>query len=795
MKLPLSWLNEFVKIDEPVEKLADRLLNIGFEVEEIIRQGEDIQNVVTGKITKITKHPNADKLLICDTEINGKVTVIVTGANNVFEGAVVPVALPGAVLPNGKNIAEADLKGVMSYGMFCSGTELNIDDNVIDGAEVNGILILDKDIKTGQDIKKVLALDEVILDISLTANRPDCQSIYGISREIAAFYGQELVKPKITYTVSPSKSKKIPATIQNKTSCDYYTGHIVDNIKVEKSPKWLRDRLRFCGIRAINNIVDITNYVLLEIGQPLHAFDTRFINDEIIVRNAKKGEKITALDGNEYSLSEDMLVIADLKKPIAIAGVMGGEYSGIMSDTKTVFLEAARFKKGGVRRTSRKLGLRSDSSARYEKGVDLYSVDFGRDRALSLFEMLSAGTISNVYTEDFLEKNDKKVIETTIDAINKLLGITVPEKRITEILTALEFEVKKSDDKLICTVPKFREDVDNYTDLAEEVIRYYGYDNLTDGNMASTVPTTGGMSIKQANIENIRNILWANNCLEVLTYSFINPTSLDKLMLDKNDKRRNAIEIRNPLSAEYSTMRTQNISSILECAASNVSKKNDDFRLFEVARKYVPDTLPLKKLPSENDVLTLVFVGKNEDYYSIKSTLRNIIDVYVKDYTLKYSAENFIHPGMSADIFCGKENIGYMGKIHPEVAKNYSLPEYTFVAEVDLTKYISVPLSLAKFTPISKYPTVNRDIAVVVDDKFTVGELQSTIMSVAPSFIESVEMFDIYKGEKIAAGKKSVAFSIKIQSYDKTLVDSEINNIMNNIIEVLNKTYGASLRQ
>ena len=793
MKLPLSWLNEYVTVKDDPKTLADKLLNIGFEVEEIIYVGKGIENVVVGEIESIEKHPDADKLQVCSVNVGKEKLVIITGAHNIAVGDRVPIALDGANLPNGTHIVSSPLRGIMSYGMMCSGEELCIDDNVIEGAEVHGILILDKDAPVGEDVKKVLGLDEYVFDISVPANRPDCQSVYGMAREIAAIYGTQAKKPEIGYNEVKTEGKPVKVTIEASDLCSAYTGRVVSDVKIAKSPKWMRDRLRYVGIRAINNVVDVTNYVLAEIGQPLHAFDLNLVRNEIKVCRAASGEKIVALDGQAYELNEKMLVIADETKPVAIAGIMGGEYSGINEDTHSVFLEAARFAKENIRTTSRAIGLRSDSSARYEKGVDFDSVELGRERALTLFDKLGAGKVTSLASRGGEKEQPLKVIETTVDRINELFGITVKAEDMVRILTSLEFGVERDGNKLTVTVPKFREDVDNYTDLAEEVIRFYGYSELTEDFIKSVRPTVGGVSVRQKNISDIKNMMAAYGALEAYNYSFINYKVYDKLRIASDDPRRNVIRIINPLSEEFGVMRTQLVGSMLNSVYVNTSRKNNDFRLFEVARTYIPKSLPLTELPEEHDTLCAAFVGKSEDFYALKSVVGNVLKNRVK-LTIERSNEPFLHSGISIDLFEGGKKFGYVGKIHPTVAENFGIPEDVYVAEIDLSGFIFDAEKIVRFKPLPKFPIVDRDLAVTVKESCTVGELIACIRESIGELCESVELFDVYQGEQIESGFKSVAFSIKLYSDEKTLVDAQIQECMNRAVEGLGKQFGAKLR-
>ncbi|MBO5215103.1 MAG: phenylalanine--tRNA ligase subunit beta [Clostridia bacterium] len=792
MKLPLNWLKDYVDIDIEPKALADKLLGIGFEVEEIIYTGENIENVKVGQIVNIEKHPDADKLQVCTVNMGNETIIIVTAATNVAVGDKVPVALDDSHLPTGKHILASPLRGVMSYGMFCSGSELMIDDSVIEGAEVNGILILPADTVIGQDIKETLGLNEYVFDISIPANRPDCQSVYGLSREIAALFGQVAKKPSLEYTAYKSDLTIPQAKISNKELCSLYTGRLITDIKIEPSPKWMRDRLRNVGIRAINNIVDITNYVLMEIGQPLHAFDVSFIDEYIDVRRAKNGEKIVALDGKEYSLNEKMLVIADKNKALAIAGVMGGEYSGINDETKVCFLEAARFAKENIRATSRAIGLRSDSSARYEKGVDWNSVELGRERALALFAQLGAGKVTDLSTGDGVQKPEIKVITTTSDRINDLFGIVVEQEKMVETLTSLEFEVEEKGNTLVCKVPLFREDIDNYTDLAEEIIRFYGYDSLTEDFIKDAQPTVGGMTVRQKNIASIKNTMVALGAYECFTYSFINQKQYDLLCYAENAPERNTIRIINPLSEEFSVMRTQLVGSLLDSVYTNQSRKNGDFRGFEIAKAYIPKSLPVTELPYENDTLCIVYTGKEESFYTIKYGVEKVLDGRV-DYSIVRTSAPYLHPGIGADLVCDGKVFGSFGKIHPTVADNYGISADVYVAQIDLSGFINIEKDLVPFKSLPKFPLVDRDLAVIVKDEYTVGEMIECIKSAHP-LCYTVKLFDIYKGEQIESGYKSVAFSLKLRSDEKTLVDAQIQECMNAVMDALNKKFGAKLR-
>lgn len=795
MKVPILWLNDYVQVDDiSVEELSDKLVGVGFEVEEIIYTGEGIENVVVGKILDIKKHPDANKLQICMVDVGKEITTIVTGADNISVGNLVPVALDGAKLPDGKEIHSAPLRGVMSYGMMCSGSELNIDDTIIEGAEVHGILILPNTFEIGVDIKDALGLNQYILDIAVTANRADCQSVYGIAREVGAVLGRKVKSPNFKYKIEPAAMTLPNVSVENFDLCPRYTARLITDVTIEQSPKWMCDRLKLAGLHPINNVVDITNFVLLEMGQPLHAFDLRQIDSEIRVRTAFENEKIVALDEKEYNLNTSMLVIADKSKPLAIAGVMGGQYSGIASDTTTVLLESAKFARGSVRATSRALGLRSDSSARYERGVDWSSIDAGRERALALFYQLKAGKIADVAAQCETKAPTPKTIVTSAKQISDLLGIEVKAPAITKILKSLGFTVTQSDKKLSVEVPLFREDVENYTDLTEEVIRYYGYDNIRSTFLENAKPTVGGLSQRQKNINTLKTLLCSYGLYDAATYSFINEKQYNQLKIEKDSALRQTIKIRNPLSVEYAVMRTQLVGSMLKAVYNNTSRKNNDFKLFEISKTFIPNELPLENLPRENETLCICLVGDNHNFYELKEIVSQLLAMFDVKYKIQYSARPYVHPGISAEILTDGGNIGYFGKLHPEVAENFSVPENTFVCEITLESFIDIKGREKHYTPLPKFPAVNRDLAFVVEDKYLVGDIIDEIKNAGGNRCSDISLFDIYKGSQIEDGFKSVAFSFKIQPENKTLTDEEIQEVVNRIIDAVQEKFNAKLR-
>ena len=797
MKLPISWLKEYAAVGtSSPEEIAESLLRVGFEVEEIAELGTDIKNVVSAKVVSVKNHYNSDHLHVCMVDVGNEILQIVCGAPNVEPGIIVPCALNGATLPGGLEIKTGEIRGIRSYGMLCSGAELKLDDTVIEGAEVNGLLILPPSTPIGKDICEVLALHDFVLDVSVTANRPDCQSIVGLAREVAASMGVKFTPPSLKYKAFPIEDGQYFPDIQIKSSiCSRYTGRLIKNVKIESSPKWMRDRLRMVGIRPINNIVDITNYVLIEIGQPLHAFDLRFISEGIIVRTALDGEKITALDGKEHILDSSMLVIADHEKPVAIAGVMGGEYSGIMEDTADVFLEAANFERSSIRVTSRKIGLRSDSSARYEKGVDYQSVDSGRERALALISQLKAGKVIDFSSNRGIMAPRPRVIQTSVEQINSILGIDVKKTQIIKILKNLQFNVESpaSSSELSVTVPMFREDVEDFADLSEEVVRYTGYDNLKSTFFPTASFTKGGYDDNEKKMRDIKNILTGFGAYECLNYSFINENAFNLLKLKKTDKRRNALKLCNPLNEDTAVMRTLMSHSMLSTMALNLARGNEDFRLFELGRIYIPGQTDA--LPEERYVLSIGLTGKDEDYYSLKKIVDTVFAYFRIEPNVNYSEQPFLHSGKSADAVISKDVIASYGEVHPVVAESYNLNKDCYYGEIDITYLLSLKSEEIKFKPISKFPRVTRDIAVIVNDSVKVGDVISLLKSVCSDSLEDATLFDVYKGKQIEEGSKSLAFELKFRSVEKTLSDTEINEMMDKALNALKKNYGAKIRQ
>lgn len=789
MKVPISWLREFVEINVTPYELADKLVSCGFEVEEIIDEKESIKNVVTGKIVDITKHPDATKLLICKIDVaRGDLLQIVTGANNVFVDAIVPVCLDGAVLPDGKKITTGELRGVLSQGMLCSGSELNLDEDDFEGAGVNGIFIMPKDTPIGIDIKDYIGCDDIILDISITANRPDCNSIIGIAKEVAALLNTKFIEPTIKYTTKCDSSIKVDVIA--KDLCPNYIAHQVDNIVITKSPKWMRKRLKLTDHKPYNNIVDLTNYMLVEVGQPMHAFDKDYM-DSIIVRRAKENEPFTSLMDDKRVLDENVLVIANSTRPMAVAGVMGGKDSSICDTTQSVVLESAKFVRESIRRTSRRIKLESDSSHRYEKGIDLHSQTLAVDRALTIIDSENWGSISSVRSQVLSAEPFKKTIEFSADNIKAILGIEIPIKNINDILTALQFKVTIKENNIICEVPPSREDIDGINDIAEELIRFYGYDKIQTTLMDSAKQTIGQLNEKLAFSRLIRNQLVTKGLSEILTYSFTSPKYIGMLGLDKDTK---LIKLLNPLGEELSVMRTTLMNSMLETIKSNLSKGNKSAYLFEIARSFIAEQLPLNDLPKENNLISIGMYGDEVDYYSMKNIVDGILAYTTGNIEYKYSSKPYMHTGRSADVFINGVQVCSFGELHPVTQVRYDLSKRVYVCEIDIDTLYNFYDTSYQYKAVSKYPTVSRDIAVVVNKEVLSDTLINTIINNGGEFITSAKVFDVYEGTQVQHGMKSIALNMEF-SANKTMTEPEIVAIMDNIITALKKECNATIRE
>lgn len=800
MKVSLSWLKDFVDIDVDVNTLADKLVSAGFEVEEIIDASANMKNVVLGKIVKLEKHPDADKLQICQIDVGkDELVQIVTGAQNVSEGDLVPVALDNSLLPTGQEIKKGKLRGVASNGMLCSGEELKLTEDDYKGASVYGILIMNGEkYPLGTDMNVVLGNDEVVLDVAVTANRPDCNSVLGIAREVATVLRKPLKMPDTSFKTDKSLKVEdfVDVDVQAPDLCPRYMAAAVKDIKITKSPEIIQKRLKSVGLRPINNIVDITNYVLIEIGQPMHAFDKNNLGGgKIIPRRAKIGEKIVCLDEKEYTLDDSMLVICDADKPCAVGGVMGGLNSGINENTNTIVFESAKFLRDNIRRTSRKLNLRSDSSFRYERGIDFDSQRLGIMRALSLIDKYGWGKIADGIIDRLNGDLTRNTVVTSVAEINSILGIEVPENVVLEILNSLQIESTLKDGVLTCVCPAFRDDIENANDLAEEVIRLYGYDKIECTLLDKAHQTLGGKTREQQNVDIIKEICVSQGMSETLTYSFTTPKCFDILRMSAEDERRNCVKLLKPLGEDLSVMRTTLAYSTISMLASNFIKSNKTAKLFEVAKVYLPKDKDMKELPDEVLMLCMGMYGQGVDFF----TMKGAVEVLLKKFGIKadYTRADisYLHKGRSAQINVGKIVLGYLGEVHPQVADSFDVGERMYIAEINVDMLNSLADYSYTFVPIAKYPPMERDIAVVVDEKVAGGDLLACVRKGGGSLLVDASVFDIYRNkEALGADKKSVAINLVFRLNDRTLTEEEVNAKMNRILTKLTSEFNAVQR-
>lgn len=797
MLLPYSWLKDYVDVDVTPEELQAKLFSCGFEVEELTYLGKDVVNVVTGRITKTEKHPDADRLTICQVDcgaLGGR--QIVTAATNVFEGAVVPVALDNStVLHEGgvQKIKTGKLRGVVSEGMFCSGEELGISDDFYEGAEVNGILILDGDTLLGADIRPVVGIDDWIFDIAVTANRPDCQSVFGMAREVAAILKKPLRTPATDYTARPT-DVRITVEVREPALCPRYVGNYVADVKIGTSPRWMRRRLALCGLRSVSDVVDITNFVLLELGQPMHAFDRNYLEgDGVVVRRAAQGETITTLDEKQFTLTPENLLICDRKKGVALAGIMGGLNSEIKADTKEVFFEAAKFARDCVRRTSRALGQRSDSSARFEKGVDAYTCAFAMDRALHLVEQLGCGVPTACRADVNAEDMTPGIIRASYAQIDAVLGIEVPHADMAAILTRLGFGVTQTEGGMSVTVPLWREDVDGYPDLAEEIIRSYGYEHIAPTFLARAAVTRGGLSPAQKTEEKCKRVLQREGYMETCSYSFYSPKDFDLLRLPADAPERRAIRILNPIGEDLSVMRTVLAPSMIANIVRNVRRGNDEGRLFELANVYLAKELPLTELPEERRHVSLGLWGSG-DFFDLKGAVEAIGEAFDVRLSFARTQKPFLHPGVAAEVMLGEKQVGWLGELHPAVAEELALEKRVFLGELDyaaLSKKFAADIT---YRAVPKFPDAVRDLAVVVAEETTCAQLEECIVKSCKA-AKKAELFDVFRGPALGAGKKSMAFHVTFAAEgDKPVTPELADGYFRRIVESLHKHLGAELR-
>lgn len=794
MLVPLKWLRDYVDIDRETQEFADMMTMTGSKVEKVEFFGKETNGVEVCKILEIEQHPDADRLKVTKVEVaDGQILQIVTNATNINVGDYVPVARIGAVLPGDFKIKKGKLRGVLSEGMFCGAEELTIPSQYVEEHKKDGIYILDHQdsFELGMDVREALGINDALIEFEITSNRPDCRSIIGIAREAAVTLGKELKYPQITVNGS-DEEMKFEIDVQTEL-CKRYCGKVIKDVKVGPSPYWMQRRLIEAGMRPINNIVDITNYVMLELGQPLHAFDLEDIKyNKMIVKLAQEGEKFTTLDGAQRTLTSDMLVIGNQDKTLDLAGIMGGENSEVKDNTTSIFLEGASFAKENIRATSKKLGLRTEASSRFEKGIDVNLTEAAVNRACQLIEELGCGTVLNGMLDYYPKKEEVQKITANPERINKLLGVNVSMDQFINILERLEFKCNLiSSDKLELEVPSFRLDICEDADILEEVARIYGYENIPSATLEGNA-TAGVKTNKQKFMDNVKSNSIAVGLNEILTYSFVSPRGVDKLNLAEDDERREFVKIINPLGEETSVMRTTLIPNMLDVISTNLSHKVEEVYAFECGNTFRPQ----EGLPVETKKLSIGMYGKEVDFFSIKGAVETILtNVGFDGYEVEPETKNLtFHPGRCAKLVYNNICIGTFGELHPDVLENYDLNQRVYIAEIDIDLVFENLNNSKVYNPLPKYPATTRDIALLVKDEVFVKQIEDIIKANGSDILESYQLFDVYKGAQIEEGHKSIAYSITYRSKDKTLTDEDVAKVHDKIVSELSEKLNANLR-
>lgn len=792
MDLSMRWLGDYVKLDEMTPRaFCEAMTMSGSKVEGYAQEGEEIKNVVVGKILSIVPHSNSDHMVICQVDVGKKTVQIVTGASNLKVSDIVPVALDGAMLPGGHKITTTKLRGELSDGMLCSLSELGLTKNDFPNAIEDGIFVIDEPCMLGEDIRTALGLNDMIVEFEITSNRPDCLSVIGLAREASATFGKMLtVKTPAVAKGANDINDMLAVEVKNPVLCPRYVARAVTNVKIAPSPLWMRERLRASGVRPINNIVDITNYVMLEYGQPMHAFDVNCVaGKKLVIRNAEPGETLMTLDGTERKLSPEMLVIADTEKPSAVAGVMGGENSGIHDDTVTVVFESANFLGSSVRTTAKKLGMRTEASSRFEKGLDPTVCRTAADRACELAILLGAGEPVDGAIDVDNSAKAATVIKLEVEWINKFLGISVPREQMIKTLESIGCTVNGNN----ITVPSWRADLEHKADIAEEVARFYGYNNIPSTAIQGGVYgiVTKGQKLERRAV----TTLLAQGMSEICTYTFVSPKVFDLIRLSEDSPLRCTVKILNPLGEDTSVMRTIVYPSMMEVLSRNYNNRNESAALFEIAKEFIPKG-DINTLPDENKMLSLGMYGPDCDYFSLKGVVEALLEVFgIVDYDVAAVTDNpTFHPGRCAEITKGGHLVATLGEVHPSVCTNYDVGVRAYMGRIDLaTLFTLSDVSDRTYHPLPRFPASTRDIALLCDDKLPVLTIEKAIKSQIGDILESIALFDHYKGAQIPGGKKSLAFAISMRAADRTLTDAEVNVAMDRALSAVS-SLGAQLR-
>ena len=796
MNTSLSWIKKYVpELDVTAQEYTDAMTLSGTKVEGYVQLDEDLEKIVIGQIEKIERHPDADKLIICQVNVGNETVQIVTGAPNVKEGDKVPVVLDGGRVagghdgkptPGGVKIKKGKLRGIDSYGMMCSIEELGSTREMYPEAPEYGIYIFPEDAVVGESAVKALDLDDAVIEYEITSNRVDCYGVLGIAREAAATFNKKFCPPEVKETGNDENaSDYIKVTVEDPELCTRYCARVVKNVKIGPSPKWIQRYLAKNGIRPINNLVDITNYVMEEYGQPMHAYDLDHIEGkEIVVRRAAKGEKFVTLDGQEREMDDSVLMICDGKKPVGIAGIMGGENSMITDEVHTVLFEAACFNGTNIRLSSKKIGLRTDASGKFEKGLDPNNAQAAIDRACQLMEELGAGEVVGGMVDVCSETREPVRVPFEPERINALLGTELTEEEMLGYLARVELAYDEKTNEIVA--PTFRQDIHCMADVAEEVVRFYGYDKIPT-TLPTGEATTGKLPFKLRIEQIARDMAEYCGFSEGMTYSFESPKVFDKLLIPEGDALRNAITISNPLGEDYSIMRTTTINGMLTSLATNYNRRNKDVRLYELGNVYLPKSLPLTELPEERMHFTLGMYGAG-DFFDMKGVCEEFFEKIGMKERVTYdpkAGKTYLHPGRQANMCYGGKVIGYLGEVHPAVADNYGIGDKAYIAVIDILAVLEFAGFAHKFTGIAKYPAVTRDLSLVVPREVLAGQIEEVLEQRGGKILESYELFDIYEGSQIKEGYKSMAYSVVFRNHDKTLEESEINAVMKKILNGL----------
>lgn len=806
LRVPYSWLKEYVEIELSPEELAQKLTMAGLPVENIINLHPGFSGVVAGIITALEEHPHADHLKICQVDVGGRYLQVVSGAPNMAVGQRVAVALEGARLPGGREIRRATFRGVDSWGMLCSAQELGLDTSLVAPEDREGILTLPPDASPGQDVDRVLGLEEIIFELEVTTNRADCLSILGVAREVAALTGSPVKEPAINLREEDLPTGDfVSIDIEAPQMCGRYVARVVRNVTIGPSPSWMQARLRACGMRPINNIVDITNYVMLEMGQPLHAFDYDLLKGkEIIVRRAQRGEKIITLDGQERVLEDNLLVIADKERAVAIAGVMGGLETEVTRQTRNILIESAHFDGLSIRRASRYLSLRSEASLRFERGVNIEGAPKAADRAAELMQKLAGGSLTRGRVDCYVVRKNPVTIRFRPERVNYFLGTELSCKEIKEILERLKLKIKEeAPDTWQVEIPSSRGDLTQEIDLVEEVARLYGYDRIPV-TIPPGVVAGEKKSRRQEWEEAGREAAVSCGLTQVITYSFINPKIWDILQLPPDHKWRKTVVLQNPLREEQSILRTTLLPGLLEVAVRNANRRVMPVAIFEIGRVFIPlgNVLPKEPLRLAGLVMGSRRRGWNwpaleMDFYYLKGVVEGILE-RVRISNVRWeptAAYPFLHPGRSAEIRVYRDTIGFAGELHPDVLSAFELPTRAYVFELDWEALMDLAGGIPVYQPLPKFPAVDRDLAVVVSEEVLAEKVREVILAAAGPYLKECRLFDLYRGQQVGEGKKSLAFTLSFQREDRTLTDVEVNNIMQEIEKELGRRVGAVLRQ